>query len=365
MMRLFVWLALLPCVSSSQEDGNLEVAFGRTLQSGNTSVCFANLMNGTTLTFQEGQSFGNAFSNPCGSSADYPCFCNSTEKDHMTCPYCPFYTANKNFVCAKSGENITFVDEFGIEQTCSCQYVGNNKAQTSCTPKGVPNRVCSLQRNTDRCANLTKYMNFDPNCTCANFCLDQFSGCCDYGGNCSVTCPGGATVNDIVSGCQIDPFKPPVARPPSQPVSAPVPSPRGCILQVNTENCAVLTAIPVTNSSCGTDSCYNYCDDKFHGCCSVNDMSCSIKCTGPGPSKPVITAGCKMGQSCGLFGEACSQNIECCSERCLMGQCARRGPLRAARMKLSSGHGGAAGGTTSQGGGGRQLLDEDAKIRGS
>lgn len=306
-------------------------------------VCVANLKNGTMLEFEEGDSFGGLLTSPCGDIADWPCFCSGLfEDDKIRCPYCPFYTNEQKFICARSGENITFVDEFDIEQTCSCEYVGNNQIKTVCNPQDVPNQVCALQTNVDQCAELTKDMSFDPDCPCLSFCLGEFSGCCKYGESCAVQCPGGSDPEiDIVSGCQIDPFKQPVEQAPTPPAPEPTLRPEGCMMQANTDNCPILTAVQEPVEGCGPDACYNYCDDTFHSCCELDDMSCSMECQGP--TTPVITAGCQLDGplTCTEFGLPCSEHFECCSNRCYDGKCLRRSST-GFRPKLSGTRGGSA-----------------------
>ncbi len=329
-------------------------------------VCVATLDNGSVVGFQNGESFGDVLNSPCGAIADYPCFCDSTENDKIRCPYCPFLTGERNIVCARSGESITFIDEFNIEQTCTCEYLGNNQVQTVCDPQSVPTQQCALERNTDRCPELTEFINFDVDCPCVSFCLGEFVGCCNYGESCSVTCPGGATEDDIVSGCKIDPFKASVTPPPVAPVAptvAPAMAPRDCVLQANRENCPAVTLNQAPVEGCGANACYNYCDDQFQGCCELDDMECDIQCSGA--TEPVITAGCRLDDTvCGFFGQLCMESSDCCSSRCVAGKCARPGLLGSIRAKLSGERGGSAA-VFATGDGLRRLNRVNDKIRGS
>ena len=230
MFRLAFLLTLLLRASHSHDEAGIfivkveghEPGGGRRLQDGEPA-CVATLSNGTEIEFEEGESYGNLLpSSPCGAVADYPCFCSSLEDDKIRCPYCPFLTNQNTIVCARTEQEIAFVDEFGTQQTCSCEYVGNNEVNTFCDPQDVPNQEqqCALQRNTEQCAALTEFINYDADCPCVSFCRGIFSGCCQYGQSCSVTCPGGANPEtDVVSGCEIDPTKPPIAPPPVAPSS--------------------------------------------------------------------------------------------------------------------------------------------------
>jgi hypothetical protein len=346
------------------------------------AACVTTLADGSVLSLQQGDSYGDALESPCGDIADYPCFCDANETDKIRCPYCSFVTGANELVCARSGENITFIDEFNIQQTCSCVYLGNNQVQTSCEPQSVPTQQCALERNTDRCDELTQYMSFDVNCPCVSFCLGEFIGCCNYGESCSVNCPGGATEDDIVAGCKIDPFKVPATRPPVAPVApvaptlSPALAPRECMLQANTQNCPTLTKNQAPVEGCSATACYNYCDDQFFGCCELDDMDCSVQCSGS--TQPVITAGCTLDQAeeeaadtsdvCGVVGQSCSQASDCCSARCVMGTCARPGIFGQLRAKLRANQGDAAAVSRSSGGmydGFRQLESSQTNIRGS
>lgn len=327
--------------------------------------CVAILNDGSEVGFQNGESFGDILTSPCGEIADFPCFCDSTEDDKIRCPYCPFLTGDGEIVCARSGESVTFIDEFNIEQTCTCEYLGNNQVQTVCDPQDVPTQQCALERNTDKCAELTEFINFDVDCPCVSFCLGEFVGCCKYGESCSVTCPGGATEADIVSGCKIDPFKPPVSAPsaPSAaPVQQPTAAPQDCVLQANRESCPTLTANQVPVAGCSANACYNYCDGQFQGCCELEDMDCSVECSGA--TEPVITAGCRLEDPvCSFFGQTCVQSSDCCSDRCIAGKCVRPGLVGPIRTKLSGTRGGSAALATGQG---TRLLNKvKAKVRGA
>lgn len=339
------------------------------------AACVTTLADGSVLSLQQGDSYGTALDSPCGDISDYPCFCDANETDKIRCPYCSFVTGQNELICARSGESITFIDEFNFEQTCSCTYFGNNQVQTSCEPQSVPTQQCALERNTDRCAELTEYMTFDVDCPCVSFCLGQFIGCCNYGESCSVNCPGGATEDDIVAGCKIDPFKVPVTRPPVAPVAptmSPTLAPRDCVVQANRQNCATLTKNQATVEGCSATACYNYCDDKFHGCCELDDMECSVQCSGS--TEPVITAGCTLDavddtstSSCSFVGESCSHESDCCSQRCILGRCVRPGILGQLRARLNGDSDGSASesrsGITNDGF--RQLESSQTNIRGS
>lgn len=306
------------------------------------AVCTATLTNGTVLEWDEGESLGSYIQNACQNSEQFPCYCTAAENDKIACPYCPFLTNASNIVCAHDGDSITFFDEFDVQQTCSCTYLGNNAIQTTCDPRDRQDGTCALERNVDKCEELTKYMNYDPDCECLNFCLGEFTGCCESGTTCTVSCPGTATEDDVVAGCQIDPSKPPVTAPP---VVAPTPAPTVCMLQQNTQNCPTFVADQEPVEGCGTDGCYNYCDGEFANCCDVDDMSCTVTCTGPTASPSSITAGCRIPTEaptgCLGFTSPCEDYSDCCSGRCIFGKCAIAIPTNT-RQKLSTGRGGAA-----------------------
>jgi hypothetical protein len=96
------------------------------------------------MTVEDGESFGDLVVGVCGSAEDWPSFCNSKlgetisrQAENVEYPYCIFEnTSSGDPVCARNNEKITFDDEDGVEQSCSCLYlnIALGGAQTTCVP---------------------------------------------------------------------------------------------------------------------------------------------------------------------------------------------------------------------------------------
>jgi hypothetical protein len=95
-------------------------------------VCFCALMALSILgqddevcvigdeTFVPGENMGDAFSTRCGSTDEWPCFCNPILPQDAECPYCTFAAGDGTLHCAKDGQNITFRDG-SISRACTCE----------------------------------------------------------------------------------------------------------------------------------------------------------------------------------------------------------------------------------------------------
>jgi hypothetical protein len=66
-----------------------------------------------------------------------------------------------------------------------------------------------------------------------------------------------------------------------------------CVLRRRTENCPRLVRNQPVVASCGPNACYNYCNDRFAGCCAINATRCNVECA-PQQVPIVITAGCRL-----------------------------------------------------------------------
>lgn len=96
------------------------------------SICIGTILfriswaqNDTTCIFNgqsflSGENLGDAFLNRCGTSSDWPCFCNPTLEWGAECPYCTFSSGDGNLYCASDGDNVTFRDG-SISRECSCE----------------------------------------------------------------------------------------------------------------------------------------------------------------------------------------------------------------------------------------------------
>lgn len=85
-------------------------------------VCTVELESGEILTLAFGESYGDNLQTRCGSSAQFPCFCNPALPNQMDCPYCGFVAGSGDLLCAKDQEVVTF-DAGGSagNQICSCR----------------------------------------------------------------------------------------------------------------------------------------------------------------------------------------------------------------------------------------------------
>jgi hypothetical protein len=84
-------------------------------------------------TFQRGESLGSAFETRCGSSGDYPCYCNPDVDDQIECPYCGVATSTPNLLrCAKDGQTIQVIDLEGRGQSCTCDASDPTDPQPVC-----------------------------------------------------------------------------------------------------------------------------------------------------------------------------------------------------------------------------------------
>mmetsp|Transcript_27120 Transcript_27120/g.47916 ORF Transcript_27120/g.47916 Transcript_27120/m.47916 type:complete len:575 (-) Transcript_27120:336-2060(-) len=90
------------------------------IDSSNNDVCSVQLESGQVITFAYGESYGDYIqNNRCGSSLEFPCFCNPSLPNQMECPYCRFVQADGELVCAKHNQVVSFNDG-DTDQTCSC-----------------------------------------------------------------------------------------------------------------------------------------------------------------------------------------------------------------------------------------------------
>lgn len=68
----------------------------------------------------EGENVGDSFITRCGSSEEFPCYCNPDMDPPVDCPYCGFALTKENLLCLKHEQVATFVDIDGDELTCRC-----------------------------------------------------------------------------------------------------------------------------------------------------------------------------------------------------------------------------------------------------
>ena len=70
--------------------------------------------------YQRGENLGDSIKTRCGTSIDFPCFCNPDLEKQAECPYCTFATGGGGLYCAKNEESISFQDG-SVVRVCSCE----------------------------------------------------------------------------------------------------------------------------------------------------------------------------------------------------------------------------------------------------
>jgi hypothetical protein len=86
-------------------------------------------------TFKLGDNLGDAYPLRCGSSQEFPCFCNPDIERQADCPYCGFSAGDGTLHCAKDMETISFQDG-SIVRVCSCEFPPD--------PSEGPIRSCTI-----------------------------------------------------------------------------------------------------------------------------------------------------------------------------------------------------------------------------
>jgi hypothetical protein len=82
-------------------------------------VCTLEL-DGTSQTFQNGESFGTALRTRCIDALEYPCFCDTSLPTRIRCPYCGYPTVTGELVCAELNETIQFTGAANKATECTC-----------------------------------------------------------------------------------------------------------------------------------------------------------------------------------------------------------------------------------------------------
>ena len=141
---------------------------------------------------------------------------------------------------------------------------------------------------------------------------------------------------------------------------------RGCVMSYNTQACPALMANQTVVAGCAPDACYNFCGNRFIGCCAPDDIRCPGPCYAVNAAvQPTLTAGCRfanagaavasppantgnfnsasgggtvvrppvssgssVGGTCRRANEQCSVSSQCCSNRCQIGFCTAGGRVR-------------------------------------
>lgn len=87
----------------------------------NDDVCTLELDDGTVELFSNGESFENFLTTRCGSSSEYPCFCNTALPNQIDCPYCGFVTITGDLTCARVDETIIYQNSDNQQIQCTCR----------------------------------------------------------------------------------------------------------------------------------------------------------------------------------------------------------------------------------------------------
>ena len=85
-----------------------------------TEICRLELPSGQSVTFRNGESYGDYLPpTRCGATDEFPCFCNPELPNQIECPYCGFVHGDNDeeFTCSKDGEQISLEEG----KTCTCE----------------------------------------------------------------------------------------------------------------------------------------------------------------------------------------------------------------------------------------------------
>jgi len=94
------------------------------------------------ITFGAGDILGDAFQTRCGSSDDFPCFCDPDRDPPIDCPYCGIPTTmnDQGLICARvGGPFIQVINLDGDAEECSCNRDISGNPQSTCLPAGTSN----------------------------------------------------------------------------------------------------------------------------------------------------------------------------------------------------------------------------------
>ncbi len=87
----------------------------------NDTACTLETDGGELVIIPDGESYGDFLTTRCGTSDEFPCFCN---RGYIQCPYCTFVSQGTTLYCAKDNETIDFADG-DVSQSCSCKIPVN------------------------------------------------------------------------------------------------------------------------------------------------------------------------------------------------------------------------------------------------
>jgi hypothetical protein len=115
-----------------------------------TDVCTLELENGTFMTFQNGESYGEYLETRCGPSSEWPCYCDTSLPGHVYCPYCGFADGEGQLYCARDNGSVDFEDA-GVYRSCSCEFSSDRtqKPTKTCTSSLDPPTLSPGGENDD------------------------------------------------------------------------------------------------------------------------------------------------------------------------------------------------------------------------
>ncbi len=114
--------------ATDKSDGNVEEIQDDNADNDSWRVCE---LEGNL--YFEGENVGNSFVTRCGSSEEFPCYCNPDVKPPVDCPYCGFALTKENLLCLKDDQVAKFVDIDGDELTCRCiAPLGTSRPMQNC-----------------------------------------------------------------------------------------------------------------------------------------------------------------------------------------------------------------------------------------
>ena len=115
-----------------------------------TGCTLQNPDTGANVFISNGGSLGNLFTTRCGSSTNWPCFCNANLPDQVECPYCGIEQPNNAFLCAINNQVVSITNiTTNQNQTCKCIVPSNGGGAPTlaCSPSlptPAPAAVCTI-----------------------------------------------------------------------------------------------------------------------------------------------------------------------------------------------------------------------------
>jgi hypothetical protein len=99
--------------------------------------CTIQVANGTTMSFENGESLGELLPTRCpGGGSAYPCYCNTALEDQVDCPYCTWVDFRGDLICSRQAESIFYERAPGeyVECACSSDFISSCKSTGPTSP---------------------------------------------------------------------------------------------------------------------------------------------------------------------------------------------------------------------------------------